>query len=233
LNTNDNHFQNEIASHIGKLLRDAFGKGPQSIYVSINHPFVVIYLRNFMTPTEKILLKKGQVESIQKTREFVMETVIPEIKAYLLLLNGMDIQEFYYDWELHNHSGVFIGLQSEDRTGGSGLQEMYEGKEELHREFDEVSRRVQRSPDRIDSWMINKRTLLVVRSGILIDISKEVMRLGYEKQLKQVVSNLEKKYLRNNLHFQTILNTSIVDVFTDWDFHRDRSVSVFILHPKA
>ena len=229
MNTNDNQYQNEIASHVGKLLRDAFGKGPQSIYVSVYHPFIVIYLRNFMTSTEKILLKQGQTDSIQHTREFVMHSIIPEIKAYLLLLIGMDIQEFYYDWELHNHSGVFVGVLGEYQNA----TETYEGKEDLHREIEGISRKVQKSPDCIESWLINKRTLLMVRDGNLIDISNEIIRLGYEKQLKQVLSNLEKRYIRNNLHLQTILNTSIVDVFSDWDFGRDRSINVFILHPKA
>ncbi|WP_235827897.1 DUF2294 domain-containing protein [Brevibacillus migulae] len=226
------HFQNEIASHIGKLLRDAFGKGPQSIYVSIHHPFIVIYLRNFVTPMEKILLKQGQISHIQTTRDLVMKSLIPEMKAYLLRLTGMDISEFYYDWELHNHSGIFVGRQSDESRLVFGLQERYEGKEELHHEIENISQQVQKRPDHLYSYIINKRTLLVVRSGILIDLSTELIRLGGEEKVRQAVNNLEKRYLRNNNRFQTILNTNIDDVFVDWDFQRDRSVIVFILRPK-
>jgi uncharacterized protein YbcI len=225
------HLQNEVASHIGRLLRDAFGKGPQSIYASVHHPFIVIYLRNFITPTEKILLKQGQIHSVRHTRDLVMKTLIPEIKAYLLPLTGRELLEFYYDWELHNHSGVFVIRQLEDPRWILESQGMYEGQEEFHRELENISKRVQKRPDQLNSYLINKRTLLVVRNGILIDICKELIRLGDEGNVKDALNNLEKNFLHNNLHLQTLLSTTIEDVFVDWDFRLDRSVIVFILRP--
>jgi uncharacterized protein YbcI len=48
LDKNEKQIQNDIASHIGRLLRESFGKGPQSIYVNISSPFIVVYLRNFL-----------------------------------------------------------------------------------------------------------------------------------------------------------------------------------------
>lgn len=231
LNMNENYSQNEIASHVGKMLRDAFGKGPQSIYVSIDRPFIVVYLRNFLTPTEKILLNQGQVQTLQHTRDTVMALLIPEIKAYLLILTGMNMGEFYYDWELRNHSGVFVARQSEDAPAEPHM--IYSGKEQLHAEIGWMSQRVQKKPDEIDSRMINSRTLLVVRSGVLIDLSKELLRLRHEGPLKQAMSYIEKKHLRDNKHIEHILNTKVVDVFVDWDFGQDKSVIVFILLPKA
>lgn len=228
---NENQFQTEIASHIGKMLREAFGKGPQAIYVSMDRPFVVVYLRNFLTPTEKILLKQGQIRTIQHTRDIVMRSLIPEIKAYLLLLTGMNILEFYYDWELHNHSGIFIGRQFENAPLASGSQEYYTGKEELHHEISCMSHRIQKRPDQIYSRMINKRTLLVIRTGVLIDLSKELIRLRDEEHLKQALNRLEKSYLQDNKYVEQILHTKSVDVFVDWDFARDKSVIVFILNP--
>ncbi|UQZ84633.1 hypothetical protein SK3146_03888 [Paenibacillus konkukensis] len=231
---NENHFQNEIASHIGKILRDAFGKGPQSIYVSMDRLFVVVYLRNFLTPTEKILLKQGQIRAIQHTRDVVMRSIIPEIKVYLLLLTGMNIKEFYYDWDLHNHSGVFVACQFEGSSSlASASQEQYAGKEELHHEISCMSHRIQKRPDQIYSRMINKRTLLIVRCGVLIDLSKELIQLSDEDHLKQALTHLEKKHLQDNKYVEQILNTRIVDVFVGWNFQKDRSVIVFILNPIA
>lgn len=230
---NENRIQNEIASHIGKMLRDAFGKGPQSIHVSMEAPFIVIYLRSFLTPTEKILLNQGQVRTIQQIRDIVVSSLIPEIKAYLLLLTGMDQLECYYDWELHNHSGVLVGYQCENSSWPSGPEEKYAGKEELHREIGSMSHRIQKRPDHIDSRMLNKRTLVVVRSGILIDLSKELIRLREEEHVKQAIQRLEKQYLRDNKYIAQILNTKVVDVFVDWNFERDSSVIVFILNPNA
>lgn len=230
---NDNYFQNEIASHIGKMLRDAFGKGPQSIYVSVEPPFVTVYLRNFLTPTEKILLNEGQIRTIRHTRDIVMSSLIPEMKAYLKLQTGMTQLEFYYDWELQNHSGIFVGYQSCDSPAESMPQENYAGKEELHREIGYMSQRIQKQPDSISSYMLNKRTLLIVRTGILIDLSKELIRLRDEELLKQAVKKLEKKALMDNKRVEQILNTKVAEVFLDWDLGRDRSIIVYILNPRV
>ncbi|MFC5449435.1 DUF2294 domain-containing protein [Paenibacillus aestuarii] len=231
LDKNEKQTQYEIASHIGRLLREAFGKGPQSIYVSISRPFIVIYLRNFLSPTEKILLQQDQVGSVQQTRDLVMKSLIPEIKAYFLLLTGMNIQEFYYDWGLDNHSGVLVGIEPDNDLAAFSTQESYPGKEELHYEIDSISRQIQKKPDETSSYLINERTLLIVRTGILINIGKELIRLGFEDSLKLAERNLEKNYLRNNNQFQKMIKAPIVDVFADWDFHLDKSIIVFILNP--
>lgn len=233
LDKNDKQAQNEIASYVGRLLREAFGKGPQSVFVSISRPYIVIYLRNFLSPTEKILLRQDQLLSIQHTRDLVMRSLIPEIKAYLLIHTDMKICEFYYDWALHNQSGVFVGIGSNDDCNlAASVQKGYVGKEALHQEIDQISHQIQKSPEEIYSCMINERTLLVVRQGILISIGKEFIRLGFEESLKIAERNLEKRYLHsNNTHFQNILNSKVIDVFADWDFHLDKSIIVFILNP--
>lgn len=231
MDTNERQTQNEIASHVSRLLREAFGKGPQSIFVSINRPFVVIYLRNFLSPTEKILQQQDQVFSIQQTRDLVMKLLIPEIKAYLLLVAGMNIREFYYDWGLHNHSGVMVGIESDESSEHPALQEGYIGKKELHLEIDRLSYQVQKEPEELYSCKLNDRTLVLIRNGILISIEKELIRIGHEESLRLAKRSLEKKHLHNNGHFEQILHTKVIDVFVDWDFHLDKSVIVFILNP--
>ncbi|MGO4111131.1 Na-translocating system protein MpsC family protein [Paenibacillus sp. YAF4_2] len=223
--------QSEIASYVGRLLRESFGKGPQSIFVSINRPFVVLYLRNFLSPTEKILLDQGQIYTIQSTRDLLMKSLIPEIKAYLLVLAGMNIQEFYYDWGLHNQSGVMVGIEASEEYGQLHMESVYTGKEQLELEVNTISQQVEKWPGELYSCLINERTLLVIRLGILISIEKELIRIGHEESLRLAKRNLEKSHLHNNGRFQEFLNAKVIDLFVDWDFHLDKSVIVFILHP--
>ncbi|RNB72816.1 Na-translocating system protein MpsC family protein [Brevibacillus panacihumi] len=222
--------QSELASHVGRVLREAFGKGPQIIHVSIRRPFVVFYMKGFLSPTEKILLEQDQVFSIQHTRDVLMKTIIPEIKAYTSLIAGIQFREFYYDWGLHNSSGVFVGIES-DEDDFEIKEDGYSGKEEFHQEIENISHLVQKAPEELYSFMINNRTILVIRNGILVRIEKELIRLGLEGNLRLAKRNLEKRYLHNNNHFQRILKTEIVDVFADWDFHLDKSIFVFIINP--
>lgn len=231
MDTSEKQTHNEIAGHIGRLLREAFGKGPGSIFVSINRPFVVIYLRSFLSQTEKILLQQDQIFSLQNTRDLVMKSLIPEIKAYLLLLAGMQIREFYYDWGLHNHSGVMVGIESDESRLLTGSEGSYSGRDELHKEIDTISSQVEKRPEDLYSFMINERTLLVIRNGILVSIEKELIRIGHEASLKLAKRNLEKNHLHNNGHFSTILKSKVIDVFVDWDFLLDKSVIAFIINP--
>ncbi|UQZ84631.1 hypothetical protein SK3146_03886 [Paenibacillus konkukensis] len=223
--------QSELASHVGRLLRESFGKGPQSIFVSIHRPFIVFYMRGLLSPTEKILLEQDQILSVQHTRDLLMKTLIPEIKAYTSLIAGIHIQEFYYDWGLHNLSGVFVGVESDDESAAAIKQGEYPGKEALQQEIENISHVVQKTPEETYSCMLNDRTLLVIRNGILINIEKELIRLGFEGNLKLAKRNLEKSRFHNNNHLESVINTKIIDAFVDWDFQLDKSVIVFVLDP--
>jgi uncharacterized protein YbcI len=222
--------QTELASHVGRLLREAFGKGPQFLHVSIRRPFVVFYIRGLLSPTEKILYEQDQVFSIQHTRDLLMKKIAPEIKAYVSLIAGVHLREFYYDWGLHNQSAVFVGIGSDE--GELEVKDKdYFGKEPFEQEIRNISRLAEKAPEELYTCMINDRTLLVIRNGILIRIEKELIRLGQEGNLRLAKRNLEKTFLHNNNHFQQILNTKIIEIFADWEFQLDKGVFVFILNP--
>jgi uncharacterized protein YbcI len=223
--------QQEVSSYIGKLLRDYFGKGPESVYVSINHSIITMYLRNFISPMESVLMGRDEEKMVQQTRDMLMQSLIPEIKAYVKIVTGLDIQEFYYDWGLHNKSGIFVGICTEVFNTENLQLETYPGKNEFHKEIANISYHAQKVPEEIISTLLNPRTLIVIRNGILVSIEKELIRLGQSEILVIAKRNLEKKLLHNNNHFDEILNTKVIDIFVDWDFQLDRSVMVFILNP--
>ncbi len=58
------HLQKEISGYTGKVFREIFGKGPQSVQTSIGFTFITIYLRNFITPAEQVLMGQDQVMTI-------------------------------------------------------------------------------------------------------------------------------------------------------------------------
>ncbi|TLS36756.1 Na-translocating system protein MpsC family protein [Pseudalkalibacillus caeni] len=222
--------QSEISSFVGKLLRDNFGKGPGSVFVSIAKPYITIYLKNFISPMESVLLKQGQRETVERTRDLLMNTLIPEIKAHILVTTGMQINEFYYDWAMHNHAGMFVCVASESNELAEDPPNEYDQKELFENELIRVSKRVEKAPEQVDSWVVNARTLIAERKGILVPIEKELIRIGKEETLKLAKRSLEKNFLHNNDRFEDILNTKIIDVFVDWSFNQDKSYTVFILN---
>nr|WP_166244318.1 Na-translocating system protein MpsC family protein [Paenibacillus turpanensis] len=221
-----------IGSYIGKLLRDNFGKGPESVYVSMGYTFITIYLRNFLTPSERVLLEQDQDMIILQMREKLMETLVPEMKTYISVVTGIRPREMYFDWNLHNRSGMIVGITSEPFKEAADIQEVYENKQLLEYEIVKISQQAQKAPEEIYSCLLNPRTLVVVRNGILVRIEKELIRLGHADLLKRVKRNLEKSYLHNNSAFESLLSKRVIDILVDWDFVLDKSVILFILNPK-
>jgi uncharacterized protein YbcI len=223
--------QQEVSSYIGKLLREYFGKGPESVYVSLTDSIITMYLRNFISPMESVLMARDEEKTVQQTRDMLMQSLVPEIKAYVKIVTGLEIQEFYYDWGLHNKSGIFVGICTDVFKTENIKMQSYQGKDEIHKEIVNISFHAQKVPEEVISTLLNPRTLIIIRNGILVNIEKELIRLGQREVLVIAKRNLEKKLLHNNNHFDSILQTRVIDVFVDWDFKLDRSAIVFILNP--
>jgi uncharacterized protein YbcI len=221
----------ELSSYISKILRDYFGKGPESVHVSLGKTFIVVYIRNFLSPTEKVLMDQKQEESVQQTRDLVMQTLIPEIKAYIKIVTGMEIREFYYDWGLHNKSAMFTGICTDSSSIDYPIKENFTGKEELINEMINLSSESEKKPEEIYACQLNPRSILVIRNGILVRIEKQLIRQGMREQLKLAKRTLEKGLLHNNNHFEGILDTNVIDIFVDWDFDLDKSVIVLVTNP--
>lgn len=202
--------QNKLAKDIGRLLRESFGKGPQSIFVTLQSPFVVIHLKNFLSRAEKILLHQNQASLVHKTRGVIMEYLMPEMKSYLHLITGMNVQEFCYDWELESQSGVLIGIEPNVEELAPFFRS-YTGQEALHHE---IRRRIagRVNQDEIHSCMINEKTILLV--------------LDNRKVSKR---NLINKMMRNIDQVELTLQAKIVDMFTTSICSLNKSVIVFIL----
>ncbi|MBJ6363983.1 Na-translocating system protein MpsC family protein [Paenibacillus sp. GCM10012307] len=223
-----NQHQQLIASYTGKMLRDHFGKGPESVFVSIGSNVISIYLRNFVTPSERVLLEQNHETIIHQIREKLLQMIIPEISSYVEALTGIKLKEFYYDWNLHSKTMMLLGICEGSVMKGAPVDTDYPGKQQLEREMDTLSQQTQRIPDEIVSFEMNPRMLVIIRKGILVHLEKELIRLGQGELLKRAKRNLEKSFLHNNNILDSILNKRVQDSFVDWNFNLDKSVTLLI-----
>ncbi|PYZ91954.1 hypothetical protein CR194_17290 [Salipaludibacillus keqinensis] len=221
----------ELASYTAKLFRDNFGKGPQSVYVSIEHPFVTIYLRDFLAPMERVLVRQENFMKIEETRDCLMQELIPEIKATLRVTAKINIDNIYYDWSIKNRTGLLVGVITEDNDEELKSFSDYPQKQRVHDEIIKMSKQAEKAPEEVDSLYLNSRTLVVKRSGILVEIEKEFIRSGFTESLRLSKRKLEKGMLDPGT-FEEILGLNVLDIFVDWDFHFDISYITFILKPQ-
>ena len=220
-----------ISSAIGKLFRDNFGKGPEAIFVSIAKPYITIYLRNFLAPMEKILLKQENELKFQETRDLLMKELTPEIQLIISSQAGVKVDKIYYDWSVENSSGIlFTELDSNlDETIEDYLD--YPAKEQVHEEISRFTQKAQKSPKQLTSSMLNSRTLISRREDILVLIEKELIQSGFENQLRLSKRKLEKSLIDKQF-LESVLHQEIQDLFVDWDFDNDTGFVIFILKPK-
>lgn len=223
--------QTKLANNFGKLLRDKFGKGPEAIHVTISQPYVLVYIGGFISPMEQVLLEQGQEITVLTTREYLVKSLDPEIRGQIKALTDMDIQHIYYDWNLENHSGVFVAISPDNPDGGEDPRANYKGKEDVEKEIIHISEQAEKAPDSVYSYMLSSRSLIVIREGILVPIEKQLVSLGFDETLRVAKRQLEGGMLTGSTQFPIILDSKIQDVFVDWDFDLDKSVITFIHKP--
>ncbi|MBK0006163.1 MULTISPECIES: Na-translocating system protein MpsC family protein [Priestia] len=223
--------EKELSSYMGRLLRENFGRGPGGVFTVISPPFITVYFKAFLLPLEKALLDKGQVIYVQKTRDLLMETLIEEIKGYIQLNIHLNIEEFYYDWNLELQSGMFTMIHSNKENI---VNHSYKNQKLLHKEVEEVTQKAEKLPQDVSSYLLDQRTLLIIREGIMVNVEKELVQLGFEENLTLAKRNLEKRLLREHSQsLEVILDSKVTDILVAWDFHKDKSTILLILNPTS
>ncbi|WJH36088.1 Na-translocating system protein MpsC family protein [Paenibacillus sp. CC-CFT747] len=105
----------------------------------------------------------------------------------------------------------------------------FKGRDGLVREVVRVSHQVEKTPEDLETYEMNGRTLLFVRKGVLVQVEDELIRLGQGEFLKEVKRSLEKRLLERLKGYDPGMNKRIAEVFVDWSFEVDKSVILMIL----
>ncbi|MBT2582698.1 Na-translocating system protein MpsC family protein [Planococcus sp. ISL-109] len=224
--------QSEIGGYVSTVVREHFGKGPTSVFVIVKPPFVVVHLRGFLSPTEKILLKKKEYKHVMKIRQLLIEELKPAICEAFSRSSGQKVEEIYADWHLEKQTAMLVGVMSAPEAA-SDVDWLSEAKHEaLRAEVVEASRKAEKKPESTRLFWLNDRTLLIERIGFLVEIERELIRSGLIDELKQVKRPLEKRLLLKETVFLELLNRDIREVFLDWEFSIDKSYILVLLEPK-
>jgi len=220
--------QSEVSGYISNLLRQHFGKGPASVYVTIKRPYITIHFRGFVSPMEKILLDQEEDKRELETRDFMFNALKDEILSELLTITKLEFTELYADWNLALKSGIFIGVMCDDHLiDPLGWPE--DGERDIfHKQVERVSEEAGRIPGSIETLWMSNRTLLLKRSGILVGIEKALIEGGFSEILKLTKRPLERKLLKA-APLNHSLQRNIDEVFMDWNFSHDVGYIAFIL----
>jgi uncharacterized protein YbcI len=217
-----------LSSYTSKLLRQKFGRGPQSCQAILNQKHLVLSIRGFISPMEEVLLNQGQTGYVDLARTTIIKSVLQELKGVIQVTFQADVDGFYHDWNFPNNSGLLIFVL--DNPIYEIREQIQLNIEEFEAEIARLSALVQKVPDRIHIYPISNQILLVERVGILIPIEKALIKKGYGEELRITKDELEKKYFHRDGKFEQLFNRKVVDIFIDWNLKEDKSLMGFILN---
>lgn len=219
--------QKELAGFTAGLLRKHFGKGPEAVFVSISEELVCIYVRDLLTPVEKVLLEHEQYAMVYDTRDTLMEKCLPELKKEIEKGTGREYQHFFYDWDIKTNGGVIVATRDTIIA-----LEQKEFSQQVNELVGMVTESIQKLPNTVKTVKLNSRTLVIYRDGILVDIEKEIFLLGETEVLRRAKSKLEKEAFRKAFDKEShLLDGAVQEIFADWEFGTDRSIIVIIIDP--
>ncbi|TWT06692.1 DUF2294 family protein [Planococcus sp. CPCC 101016] len=226
--SNEKTIHNEVGSYISTLLRDHFGKGPTSVFVTVKPPFISIHLRGFLAPTEKILLKQQEHRRVLETRDLLMNQLAADIKLDLWKIGKLEIEDVYADWNLDDQTGMILAVMADKSSAADIEWDSDIHVESIREEVEEASRKAQKTPESTELYWLNNRTLLIERSGIFVEIEKELIRGGFVEELKLVKRPLERRLVLQT-RIEAIMKQPILEVFLDWNFITDKGYIVLLL----
>lgn len=218
-----------ISSLTSKMLRKNFGRGPDSCFAFANGPFLVLYIRGFLSPMETVLLENGNIDNIDMSRTIVMGKILNQLKGILEVDFEDDVKSSYHDWNYKQNTGM-ITIEFESNVKGVvTTSEETPILKDLINEVNRISIIVQKKPEKTEAFAITPKVYLVRREGILVEIEKSLIEKGYEQTLIVTKDELEKSFLHHNGHFEEIFSRPVEDILVDWDLHKDNSIICFIL----
>ncbi|WP_391558602.1 Na-translocating system protein MpsC family protein [Robertmurraya sp.] len=219
----------KISSLTSKMLRKNFGRGPDSCFAFANGPYLVLYIRRFLSPMESVLLESGNSDKVDMSRTIVMNKILTQLKGILEIELGADVKSAYHDWNYNQNTGMVTIEFESNVTGAVANSEENPIFKNLIDEVDRISIIVQKKPENTKAFFITPRVYLVKREGILVEIEKSLIDKGYEQTLMVTKDELEKSFLHHNGHFEDIFSLPVADIFVDWDLQADNSIICFIL----
>ncbi|WP_281864243.1 Na-translocating system protein MpsC family protein [Planomicrobium okeanokoites] len=220
--------QSQISSYISKFLKDHFGENPEEMEVQFHPPYLLIHLNGFLLPPEKMLLDRQENKRVLESRDLMMNSLKNDFLEGLGSVSDFKGKELFFDWNLEKQSALLLVIagNTDAESDYSALQGVLEGP--IKDIIEMNSSLTQKKPEKTELFWLNSDILLIKRTGILVEIEKQLIKNGAADELKLAKRPLEYRITKffNLDHF---LPSPVEEIFVDWDFHQEYSYMVLIL----
>ncbi|MGD7044753.1 Na-translocating system protein MpsC family protein [Jeotgalibacillus proteolyticus] len=218
----------DLTSFIEEFVEKHFGQKP-NVSMVFTHPYItLIHLQNFLLPSENILVQQGNEKRVLETRDFMIYSLKSEFLESIGSMTDRQYSELYADWNLETGTGMLLAISDSGQKNESLTWPDDVDEDTVRQIFMINSIHTEKKPDSIQYFWLNDRYLLIERSGIMVDIEKELIKIGNEEQLRLAKRPMEYRILKL-FNLNEALNKTVTELFVDWDFHKDKGYHVLIL----
>lgn len=227
--------EGKLKGQVNTILRDHFGKGPNSMHVQWAPPFITLYLQEFLAPIERTLWAKQGPRGIEQLRHEMMDELLAPICTVIEAETTYSLKEFYYDWDLHKDipsNGMLWGIidiDTENENMSPWPGEL--NKELVIEQITNISKQIDKEPEEVHVYWLGSHELVIEQVDILLGIEHELIKNSHEKILKTEKTALEKKLFVKSI-LEKLLKRTIQDVFVDWNFQKNKEYMIIRLQKR-
>lgn len=219
----------KLSSHFSKMLKKRFGKGPESCLIVLNKGRLYIFIRNFITPAEEVLLENKEWELASSFRSAVFSSVIKEFIPKASKMLEIDFKYFFDDWNYSSNTG-FVFLEHVHTDEEKVVLDSQTHK--FLQVVEEIGLQIHRKPDELRMIMNTHNMCGIELIGVHSQLETLLFKNGNSNYLHQHLTYIKEGYLKEKQQLELILNYSVDDVFVMRDYARNRYILFLIFSKK-
>jgi uncharacterized protein YbcI len=214
-----------LSSKFSKILKSKFGKGPETCYVVFKENRLFIYISNFMTAAEEVLVKNDQVNLANKFRTAVINLICKEFLPEATKVMDLPFQTFYHDWNYGTNKGIIIIEPRHIQSDASN--DISFSEHDLFKLMNQVSAKIHKVPEGYKLVKWNQNVCIVECRGVLLSMDRYLYQQGLTDILVEHSREMKMYYLNRKELFENVFNREIDDLFITWDYEQDKNFIVF------
>jgi uncharacterized protein YbcI len=212
-----------LSSTFSKMLKQRFGKGPESCWAVLNGGRLYISIRNFITPAEEVLIKKQENELAKRFRSSVLSAVVDEFIPTASEELGIDFKYVFHDWNYSSNTG-FVLLEQEQYDSEVHVS----NPSQLLKAIELIGSRLHKRPEKLRKILNAPNMCAIEVIGVQTYLESILYENGNSELLQQHLDEIKCGYLKQLSYFEKELNQTVEDVFIMGDYERNRYVLITV-----
>ncbi|MDR4945701.1 Na-translocating system protein MpsC family protein [Neobacillus cucumis] len=213
-----------LSSSVSKIIKQGFGRGPETCYTVLRANRLYVYIRNFMTPAEEILTDRKEYNLMMKFRKSVIEAMSEEIVEEASELLNISFESLYQDWNYDSNSGILL-LVNHSFNPDVKIDESFERK--LFRLCRIVGSKLHKTPDELRIVKYTQNICAIESKGVMLPLDYLLSEQGNIDLLFTHAREIKKGYFQHRELFEDMFNRTIEDLFIMWDYKKNISYLIF------